>query len=324
MSDERFLVTGAAGCLGAWTVARLIAERTPVVAFDASDDGRRLRLLIEDNDLAGLTRIRGDIRNLDEISGLIDTYTITHIVHLAALQVPFCKADPVLGSEVNVTGTVNVLEAVRRADGLVRGLVYASSAAAFGTAAHYRGGIASDNDLLLPATLYGVYKQANEGTARVYAADWGVGSVGLRPCIVYGPGRDQGLTSDPTKVMLAAAAGRSGHIAFGGSSTFHHADDVAAAFIAAARLEVSDALVHNIGGTDASVAEVATAVERSVPGTRVTFEDEPLPLPAGVDGSPLAALLGVAVQFRSLERGVADSVDHFRRLLDRGLLTQPD
>ena len=59
-----------------------------------------------------------------------------------------------------------------------------------------------------PGTLYGVYKRANEGTAHVYWADHGVASVGLRPHTVFGPGRDQGLTSAPTTAMLAAACGR--------------------------------------------------------------------------------------------------------------------
>lgn len=314
MSEQRFLVTGAAGCLGAWAVARLHAEGTSVVAYDASDDYRRLRLIMDEEEMASVPRVRGDIRRFDELFELITSNSITHIVHLAALQVPFCRADPVLGSEVNVTGTVNVLEAVRRSDGAVRGLAYASSTAVFGPPDLYPDGIAADDSPQLPGTLYGVYKQANEGSARIYAADWGVGSVGLRPSIVYGPGRDQGMTSDPTKAMLAVASGKPGEIAFGGASTFHHADDVAAAFIAAARLEVSTAMVHNVGGSDAGVSEVAALIERAAPGATVTYGDEPLPIPSAVDGRPLAVLLGDAVAFRSLADGIAETIDHFRQV----------
>jgi nucleoside-diphosphate-sugar epimerase len=116
-------------------------------------------------------------------------------VHLAALQVPFCKADPVLGAQVNVTGTVNVFEAAKR-QGLDTTIAYASSAA-----------VHNEHGEVAPRTLYGVYKVANEGTARIYADDDGVASIGLRPFIVYGPGRDQGLTADPTLAMQAAARG---------------------------------------------------------------------------------------------------------------------
>ncbi len=319
-AGERFLVTGAAGCLGAWAVARLVREGTPVVAFDASADTYRLRYLLGDHELEKVTWVQGDIREQSQLIALVESHAITHLIHLAALQVPACRADPVTGAQVNVVGTVNVFEAVRRTEGRIRGVAYASSAAAFGPATKYVDGVAADHDPLAPETLYGVFKQTNENTARIYMTDWGLGSVGLRPCVVYGPGRDQGLTSDPTKVMLAAATGQSGHIAFGGSSTFHHADDVAAAFVAAARSEPSDAVVHNVGGSDVTIAEFASAVEKAVPGIAVTFGEQLLPLPAALEGSGLKRLVGDTVRFRSLEQGVGDTIDQFRRLLGTGLI----
>lgn len=84
-------------------------------------------------------------------------------------------------------------------------------------------------------THYGVYKTANEGTARVYSMTEGIGSIGLRPFVVYGPGRDQGLTSDPTTAMLAAAGKVSFRIKFGGSVMLTYAPDCARAFILAAQ-----------------------------------------------------------------------------------------
>lgn len=315
--DDRVLVTGAGGCLGAWAVHQLVTENAQVVAFDVSEDRHRLRLLLDDDQLDRVEFAQGDLRDQDTIESLVVDERITHIVHLAALQVPFCIADPVLGAQVNVTGTVNVLEAARRSDGVVRGISYASSVAVFGPGEMYEGGVAHDDSPLAPATLYGAYKQANEWTAAVYAADWGVGSVGLRPCIVYGPGRDQGLTSDPTKAMVAAATGGSGHIAFGGSSTFHHAEDAAACFLAAARLEANGADVYNVGGPTASIAEVAAAID-AVAGSTTTYGDAPLALPSRIDGSRLDRLIDV--KHRALEDGVAASIAAFRDLVERGLV----
>lgn len=63
-----------------------------------------------------------------------------------------------------------------------------------------------------------MYKRANEGSAHVYRADDGVASYGLRPYVVYGPRRDQGITSEPTRAMLAAVADESSHIGYGGQS----------------------------------------------------------------------------------------------------------
>ena len=57
----------------------------------------------------------GDITDLAAVEAVLDDHAITNVIHLAALQVPFCRADPPRGALVNVVGTVNVFEAVKRA-----------------------------------------------------------------------------------------------------------------------------------------------------------------------------------------------------------------
>jgi len=211
------LVTGAAGCIGAWVVASLVRRGIAVVALDRSDDRRRLRLLLDEEDVASVPWITGDIADAPVVDAAIAKSDADAIIHLAALQVPFCKADPVAGARVNVVGHVNVFEAARRYG--IRRLVYASSVAA----------LPADGAVHI-STLYGVYKAAGEGIARVYAQDWGVSSIGLRPHTVYGPGRDQGLTAAPTLAMLAAAAGRPYRIPFSGALLFQYAGEVAEIF----------------------------------------------------------------------------------------------
>ena len=117
MSDprsERFLVTGALGCIGAWTVRQLVSEGAAVVTFDKGSDTRRLRLLMDAEDLGRVTMLEGDIADLAAIERVLDEHDISNVIHLAALQVPFARADPPLGAIVNVVGTVNVFEAVKR------------------------------------------------------------------------------------------------------------------------------------------------------------------------------------------------------------------
>src|SRR4029078_2677045 len=133
-------------------------------------------------ELAGLTRVQGDVTDLEQLTAVIEGHDIAGVVHLAALQVPFVREDPIAGANVNVTGTVNVLEAVRRRGDGMAPVVYASSIAAIAEPGRH------------PSTLYGIFKLANEGTAERYYADYGVSSVGLRPHTVYGPGRDHGVT----------------------------------------------------------------------------------------------------------------------------------
>ena len=314
--NERILVTGSAGCIGAWAVRELVHEGTPVVAFDIAEDSHRLRLVLDDDELTRVAFRKGDIRDASAVQKVVREEGITHIVHLAGLQVPFCAADPVNGSLVNVTGTLNVLEAKRRSDGQVRGLTYASSIGVFGEAHMYDRGVAYDDSPTAPVTLYGAYKQANEWTARIYATDWGVGSVGLRPSVIYGLGRDQGLTSDATNAMLAAASGVSGHIAHGGTVTYQHAQDMAAIFVAAARLESETALVHNVGGPVAHISEIAAMIDATSPGIQTTYDSTPFPLPSTIDGTGLDQVIDY--QQRSLEDGIGETVEDFRRLQAAG------
>src|SRR6185436_6817492 len=161
---EHFLVTGAMGCIGSWVVRNLVQQNTPVTVFDLSADPRRLKLILSSAELARVNFVAGDITDLSALERALDENNITHLIHLAALQVPFCKADPPLGARVNVLGTVNVFEAVKRRRHIGK-VVYASSVAVYDAADAYPKDTPTPAHAhLQPNTLYGVYKQANEGT----------------------------------------------------------------------------------------------------------------------------------------------------------------
>src|SRR5262245_5832789 len=266
MSEERFLVTGALGCVGAWTVRTLVREGTSVVGFDLGQNRRRLAQILEPDELATVEIVQGDITDLAAVERALDEHGITNVIHLAALQVPFCRADPPLGAAVNVVGTVNVFEAVRRR-GLTRApIVYASSMAAYsaGDVDPTTGRLEEDAEPH-PANHYGVYKVANEGSARIYWTDSGVASVGVRPMTVYGVGRDQGMTSGPTVAIAAAVLGQPYEIAFGGSTVFQYAEDVAKTLLLASRSRPEGARVFNLGGEAVAITDWVAAIERVVP-----------------------------------------------------------
>lgn len=314
MTDQRFLVTGALGCLGAWTVQRLIDEGTPVWTYDLPGEPRRLRLLLSDEQLSHVHFIDGDITDQDGFERAVGEHGITHIVHLAALQVPFVRADPVAGARVNVVGTAVVLETAKRFAGQLQGLAYASSVGVYGPDDH-------DGTAATPPTLYGVYKQANEGMARIYWQEHAVASVGLRPFVVYGPGRDQGMTSTPTKAMLAAALGRAYSISFGGSAVYQYAADTADAFLRAARADIDGAPVYNLGGTMAEMAQIVAAIEAAVPEMRgmISYATTPLPNPPSVDDRAFEQALGT-LRWTPLVDGVRQTVDRFRAAIATGRL----
>jgi UDP-glucuronate 4-epimerase len=319
MSEQRFLVTGALGCIGAWVVRCLVQEDVPVATFDLGGNPHRLRLIMDDNELAQVQFITGDITDLDAIEAAVKDTGTTHLIHLAGLQVPFCKADPSLGARVNVVGTVNIFEAAKRAG--LRHVVYASSIAVYGLSEEYPDGPISHDALPRPRTHYGVYKQANEGTARIYWLDDGTSSIGLRPYIVYGPARDQGMTSQPTKAMLAAALDRPHNIPFGGRAVYQYTEDTARAFIQAARAPFAGAEAFNLGGNVAHMREIVAGIEAAAPASRgqITFADQPLPFPSEMDGAPLEAAIG-PIRHTPLMEGISATVALFRTAIARGRL----
>jgi UDP-glucuronate 4-epimerase len=317
MSEERFLVTGAAGCIGVWVLRNLVREGVPVTAFDRDERRHRLPLVLGEDEIARIRFLQGDVSDYPTVEAALKESRATRVIHLAALQLPFCKADPVAGARVNVVGTVNLFEAAKRLG--LKSLVYASSTAVYGTSEEYPQVPLAHDAPLKPHSHYGVYKQANEGTAQVYFRDDGISSIGLRPYVVYGAGRDQGMTSTPTKAILAAAAGQPYHISYGGRYCFQYADDTARAFVQAARAEISGAQVFNLGGDSVSTAEVIAAIEKAEPSARgrISFDDLPLPFPPEVDNSALAAAIG-RLHFTPLEQGVAETLELFRRALAEG------
>jgi nucleoside-diphosphate-sugar epimerase len=306
MAGERFLVTGAMGCVGAWVVRILVEESVEVATFDSSTDDRRLRQLMEEKQLAHIERITGDITEYEDVAAAIEDRT--HIIHLAALQVPLVRANPSLGASVNVQGTVNVFEAVKSHG--VSHLAYASSAAVYGHPSNYATNIVGPEAPRLPETLYGVFKVANEDTAKVYWRENRVASIGLRPYTVYGPGRDQGFTAAPTLALEAAVKREPYHIPYGGVAGFNFAPDVARTFIAAARAEPDGAVTYSMAGDIVSVAEFVR-VCHDVTGTwSITHGDDPLPFPDGLDDTALRERLGL-VPHTPLRLAIEEAAEFF-------------
>ncbi len=315
MPDDRYFVTGVLGCLGAWVARLLVEEGAEVVGFDLGTEPRRLRELMSDDRLARVSVVQGDVTSQASIERSLDEHGITHVIHLAALQIPFCRDDPALGAAVNVLGTVNLFEAVkRRRDRIAGPLVYASSAAYFGADDGERA-TAREDALSRPSTHYGVYKQANEGNARIYWQDEQVPSLGLRPYNVYGPARDQGVTAEPTHAMRAAARGEGYHIPYGGRLTFNYTADTARALIAMSRSDHAGAEVFNMPGSVCHMEELVAAIETAAPEVAgiVTFDDVQLPLPPEMAVGGLAEAIGGPVTVTPLADAVRETVEHFRR-----------
>ncbi len=318
--DEKriFLVTGAMGCIGAWTLYHLVKRGEAAVSFDLSANRSRLDLLLSAEEQEAITFLQGDLTQYAVVAEAVRAHGVTHIIHLAALQVPFCRANPVMGAQVNVVGTVNIFEAARQNN--LRHLAHASSIAVYGAPETYPPGLIAHDAPHRPQTLYGVYKQADEGIAQVYWLENGVSSTALRPYTVYGLGRDQGMTSEPTKAMLAAAAGQSFTISFGGAMQFQHASDVAQQFIDAALLPLNGAYSFNLGGAVTDVAAMADLIREVRPKAMISIAERRLSFPEGFDDTALRSQFATIYE-TPLAQGVRQTIEQFESALSKGLLT---
>jgi nucleoside-diphosphate-sugar epimerase len=328
MSKSVFLVTGAHGCIGAWVAKRLIEGDQNAVLFDQNPHPRRLQLIMDDDKLARATFVAGDICDSAILPAVIERYGVDRIIHLAALQIPACRAEPRLGAMVNVVGGVNVFEAASKSRGQVKRIVYASSAAVFGGPVGDR--TAREDDASTPDTLYGAFKRCNEQNARVYFREKGMPSIGLRPHTVYGVGRDFGMTSDLTKAMKAVVVGRPFLIRFSGSIDFQYAADTADAFIRCAITDLDGANVFNLHGETVSVEDVATQIRKcarqilgNTANPEITIGGKPNSAPSRMDDTAIRRALG---DFRvtSLEEGVHATISQFAELARRGPLDVSD
>jgi len=306
------VVTGAGGCIGSWVLSLLARAGVEACAFDLSEDKRRPRLLMSESDLESVQWLTGDISDGAALARTLEAVRPCAIVHLAALQVPFCKADPIAGAKVNVVGTVNIFEAAR---GLgIKRIAYASSIAAYG---------AMDDGHGAMHTLYGAYKYCDEQVAKVYSQDWSVHSVGIRPGVVYGVGRDQGLTSKTTFAVLATAAGKPYEVPFSGGVSWLYAGEAASAFIHAVARERAGAPVFDMNGVYAPVEEGLKLLRQIAPSAKVTSSGQALAFPMHLPDEPLRAYLGDYGSM-PLEEGIRETYEAFRSLVARGVLAAPE
>jgi nucleoside-diphosphate-sugar epimerase len=265
------------------------------------------------------------VTDLANLRNAIEKHAITHVVHLAGLQVPTCRADPILGAKVNVLGTLAVFEAARQAGAQVQRLVYASSAAVFGPPEDYPDLPLGDDVPLRPTTHYGYFKVCNEGNARTYFQDHGLSSIGLRPWTVYGVGRDFGMTSEPTKAIKSLVLGRPYHITYGGWQDLQYVDDVAKTFVRCLEAPYQGARSYNLRGQVVDLPALHAALCTVDPAAKklITFGDRQITIAFDLDDSALQRDLG-PMPCTPLVEGIRQTYELFKELHAGGRLDTRD
>jgi nucleoside-diphosphate-sugar epimerase len=269
-----------------------------------SEERTRLELLLGE-EASKIKWHKCDITDFNSLKKIILSYEPSAIIHLAGLQVPFCAANPALGARVNVEGTINILEIAKEVN--IKRTVYASSVAALG----------------MPPkgpwkeTLYGAYKLANEHTAFVYWADWQTPSIGLRPNIVYGLARDQGMSSKNTVAIQAAALDKSYKIPYTGKYSWLYAGEAALAFITSVSKDMVGSHVFNLNGSCETIENGLKLIRELKPNSSVTCEGQPLPFPPDLDDLPLRKHIGDYTSV-SVHKGIEHTLKAFETLKSEG------
>ena len=269
----RCLVTGGAGFIGSHLVDALVAEGHDVRVFDNFSTGERRNLL----HLRGeIEIVEGELRSFERAMAAVQGCEL--VFHQAALpSVPRSVHDPLTTSEVNVTGTLNILLASR--DAGVRRLVYASSSSVYGSAA---AELKREDLPIAPISPYGVSKHAGESYCFSFFQAYGIETVSLRYFNVFGP--RQSPISEYAAVIpsfIAAALMDERPTIYGDgfqSRDFTYVENVVQANLQAARVAAATGEVFNVGCGESHTVNALLDAVCEVAGRRL----EPVHLPPRV------------------------------------------
>lgn len=256
---DTYLVTGGSGFIGSHVVDELLARGHGVKVLDNFSTGRRQNM---EHVAEHVELVEGDVRSYERANTAVKGVDV--VIHLAALpSVPRSVQDPLTTTEVNVTGTLNVLLAARDRD--VRRVVLASSSSVYGA-----NDFLPKHEELIPHPIspYGVSKLAAEQYAMAFHAVYGLETAALRYFNVFGPRQDPNSQYSGVVALFLRLAVEGGRPTVCGDGTqtrdFTYVANVVAATLLAASAPAASGSVLNIGcGASYSVLDLLAAVERA-------------------------------------------------------------
>lgn len=259
INDSKILVTGGCGLVGSTTIDLLLRDCSPAQVV-ILDDMSRGTLANVENALKDprVTLIRGDIRDVDVVRNA--TQGMDAVIHLAALRITACAAEPRAAMGVMCDGSFNVVEAAHLAG--VKKIVAASTASIYGLAEVFP--TQENHHPYNNRTWYGASKIMLEGLLRSFNDMYGLPYVALRYFNVYGPRMD--IYGKYTEVLIRwmerIAAGQSPLILGDGKQTmdFVYIEDIARSNIFALQSEASDEVFNVASGEETSLNDLAAAL----------------------------------------------------------------
>lgn len=292
---RKVLVTGGTGFLGSWVCAQLHNAGWKVSALDVSPKPTNLDFVQPDLSRQ-VDMIEADIRDAQAVAAAVEGFDA--IVHLAGLMTLDCAANPVRGVDVNLIGSLHLLQAATTYK--IDKFIYISTAGVYGP---------DDNRHPCPTTEYGVLKLAVEGLARLSWLNHGLPSLGLRPYVIYGPGESTGIAAGASIACRAAAYGQPAEIRFSGAAGFVHVKDVAQVVgVALDRLD-SGAHLYDLGGEHSSVEAFVDQLKQFCPGAQISISGGRLKLPERICGGDSIEWLD-KLAITPIELGIRYTLEH--------------
>lgn len=254
------LVTGGAGFIGSHIAEALVQRGDSVRIFDNLSTGSKANFSsIQDR----VEFVAGDLRNVSEVAAAVKG--MDYVFHQGALRsVPRSVDDPVSTNDVNITGTLNVLFASRKAG--VKRVVYASSSSVYGDNLKY-----PQVETMRPAPIspYAVSKLAGENYCVTFAKTFGLEAVGLRYFNVFGPRQhpESQYAAVVPKFMESAKRGEPLQVHWDGkqSRDFTYIDNVVQANLLAATARNAPGEAFNVAsGNNISLLQVVKYLEKII------------------------------------------------------------
>jgi UDP-glucose 4-epimerase len=270
IDGSTIVVTGGAGLIGSTTIDVLLAAHDPraVVVFDDFSRGSRSNIEPVLHD-PRVRLVEGDIRDRAALGRVVAGADA--VIHMAALRITACAAEPRLAFDVMCAGAFNVIEAAQAAG--VQKVVAASTASVYGMAEQFP--TTERHHPYNNRTWYGASKVMLEGLLRSFNDMYGLPYVALRYFNVYGPRMD--IHGRYTEVLIRwmerIDAGQAPLILGDGAQTmdFVYVEDVARANVLALASDVSDDVFNVATGVETSLNELAAALSRAM-GVKTTPE----------------------------------------------------
>jgi UDP-glucose 4-epimerase len=318
------LITGGGGLIGTKVAGRLLDGGEEVVLLDVQLAPERVGALQERHG-DRVTALRGDVVALGTLADAVREHGVDRIVHLAYLLGAESNQSPGQAALTNVVGTTNVLEAARLFG--VRRVVLASSIAVYGSDERYRPDELPLREDAAPYVagglpVYGAGKVYLEQLAALYGRQHGVEAVGLRPSIVYGPGRRTGSTGWIGVLIEDPALGRPVRVGFGDATmSLVYVEDVADEFVALLQAPAECFGRHrffNTGGETCTMRELADVVRGIVPDASIEVSSGPERDLAGLAASVSDEGLRQELGFRRRFSPLAEGVSYCSELTDSG------